>query len=74
VLLGDLDDGLGSEERAARAAERAVPHDVDALLLAEVDDLLLREGGVVLDLVDGGDDGGVGEELLEVAFAVLKGG
>jgi hypothetical protein len=74
VLLGDLDDGLGREERAARAAERAVPHDVDALLLAEVDDLLLGKGGVVLDLVDGGDDGGVGEELLEVAFAVLKGG
>jgi hypothetical protein len=46
---------------------------VDALLLAEVDNLLLRERRVVLDLVDGGDDGSMREELLEVAFAVLRG-
>lgn len=71
VLLGDLDDGLGGEERAAGAAQRAVRHDVDALLFAEVDDFLLRECRVVLDLVDGGDDGGVWEELFEVALAVL---
>ncbi len=73
VLLSNSDDRLGSEERPARAAQWAVGHDVDALLLAEVDDLLLGERRVVLDLVDGGDDGGVGEELLEVAFAVLWG-
>lgn len=71
VLLRDLDHGLGREQRAARAPQRAVRHDVDALLLAEVDDLLLGERRVVLDLVDGGDHGGVGEELLEVALAVL---
>lgn len=44
---------------------------MDALLAAQVDDLLLAEGRVVLDLVDGGGDGRVGEELLEVAFGVL---
>lgn len=46
---------------------------MDALLAAEIDDLLLAEARVVLDLVDGGDDSRVGEELLEVAFAVLVG-
>lgn len=44
---------------------------MDALLLAEVNDLLLRECRVVLDLVDSGDHSGVGEELREVAFAVV---
>ena len=71
MLLRDLDDGLSREERAARAAERAVGHDVDALFLAQVDNLLLRQRRVVLDLIDGGDDGSVGEELFEVAFAIL---
>jgi hypothetical protein len=71
MFLGDLDDRLGAEERAARAAQRAVGHDVDALFLAKVDNLLLRERRVVLDLVDGGNDGGVGEELFKVALAVL---
>ena len=74
VLLGDGDDGLGREQRAARAAERAVRHDMDALLVAEVDNLLLRQRRVVLNLVHGGDDGGVREELFEVAFAVLERG
>lgn len=32
---------------------------MDTLLLAEVDDLLLGKLGVVLDLVNGGNDGGV---------------
>lgn len=63
MFLGDLDDRLSLEERTARAAQGAVGHDVDALGLAQVDDLLLREGWVVLDLVDGGYDGCVGEEL-----------
>lgn len=72
MLLGNLDDWLGSEQRTARAAKRAVGHDVDALLLAELDDLVLRQAGVVLNLIDGGDDLGIGgEELLEVALAVL---
>lgn len=63
VLLGDLDDWLGLEEGAAGAPHRAVGHDVDALLLAEVYNLLLGKCRVVLNLVDGGDDGGVWEEL-----------
>lgn len=71
LLLRDLDNRLRREERASRATEGAVRGDVDALGLAEVDDLLLRQGGVVLDLVDCGDDGGLGEELLEVANAVV---
>lgn len=71
ALLGNLDHGRGGEERAARAAERAVGDDMDALVAAEVDNLLLRQAGVVLDLVDGGDDGAPREELLEVFFAVL---
>jgi hypothetical protein len=45
---------------------------VDAFFLAEVDDFLLRKGRVVFDLVDGGEDGGVREELFEVAFGVLE--
>jgi len=44
---------------------------VNALLLAEVDNLLLRETGVVLDLVDGGDDSGMRQKLLEVLLTVL---
>ena len=44
---------------------------MDALFLAQVDNLLLGQRRVVLDLVDGGDDGGVWEELFQVAFAVL---
>lgn len=44
---------------------------MDALLLAKVDNLLLGQLRVVLDLVDGWDDGGVGEEFFEVALAVL---
>ena len=69
--LGDLDYGLGLEQRPARAAERAVGHDADALLPAQVDNLLLRQGRVVLDLVDSGDDLAVREQLLQVQFAVL---
>ncbi len=71
VLLGELDDGLGGEQRAARAAEGAVRHEVDALLLAEVVDLLLGQLRVVLDLVDGRDHRGVRQELLEILLAVL---
>jgi hypothetical protein len=73
VLLGNLDNGLGLEHGAARATERAISHDVDALLVAEVDDLLLREGRVVLDLVDSRDNGRLSQQLLEVLLAVLSG-
>lgn len=46
---------------------------MDALCVAHVDDFLLGKTGVVLDLVDGRGDGGHGEELLQVLFAVLQG-
>lgn len=38
---------------------------------AQGGDFILREQGVVLDLVDGGWDGGVGEEVGEVRGAVV---
>lgn len=44
---------------------------MNALLLAEVDRLLLGKAGVVLNLVDSRDHGGLGEELLKVGPAVV---
>lgn len=44
---------------------------MDAVGLGRLNDLLLRQGGVVLDLVDGGDNLGSGEELIQVLLAVL---
>lgn len=44
---------------------------MNSLFLAKVDDLLLGKTGVVLDLVDGWDDCGVGEELFKVELGVL---
>lgn len=71
TLLSDLCNRIRSHERAASASKRAVSDDVDALFVAEVDNLLLGQGGVILDLVDSGDNLGLGEELLEVSLAVL---
>ena len=59
LLLGNLDHRLGGHDWATCAAKRTVGLNVDALLLTEVDDLLLRELWVVLDLVNGWDDGGM---------------
>lgn len=72
TLLSDLSNRISSHERATSAAERAVSDDVDTLFVAEVDNLLLGQRGMVLDLVDGGDDLGLGEELLKVSLAVLQ--
>ena len=44
---------------------------MDALLLAEVDDLLLGQERVVLDLVGSGDDGCLSKQLLEVLDGVV---
>jgi hypothetical protein len=71
VLLGELDDGLDSDERAAGAAEGAVGNDLDALLFAETGNLRLREPGVKLELDGGGHNLGRGQKLLEVLLAVL---
>lgn len=46
---------------------------MNSMLLAEINNLLLGKAGVVLNLVDGGDDGGVWDELLKVFLAVLFG-
>ena len=61
MFLRNLQHALLLHHRAPRAAKRAVGRDVDALGAAIVDDLLLGQVGVVLDLVDGGSDGGVWE-------------
>lgn len=44
---------------------------MDAVFLAKVDNLLLWKARVVLNLVDGGNHSGVGEELFEISLAVL---
>jgi hypothetical protein len=44
---------------------------VDASLVAEVDNLLLGEQGVVLDLVGSGDNGGLGQKFLEELDTVV---
>ena len=45
---------------------------MDATLAAQVDNFLLGQGRVVLDLVDGRQNLARGQQLLEVAFAVLR--
>lgn len=57
VLLGHLEDTLVLEQRRSSAPERAVGRDVNALLLAEIDDFLLGKQRVVFDLVGCGCDG-----------------
>ena len=44
---------------------------MDALLLAEVNNFLLWAQWVVLDLVDSGDNGGLGQKLLHVLDRVV---
>lgn len=66
TLLCNGHNGLSSEKRATGAAQRAVSGDVNTLLVAEVNNLLLGQRWVVLDLVDGRDDGGLGQERLQV--------
>jgi len=70
--LRNLDHWLGRHKGPAGAAERTVGYHMDALFRAQVDNFLLRQGWVVFDLVDGRDDGAVGEELFEVSLAVLR--
>ena len=59
------------EQRAAGAAEWAVRLHQDTLLFAKVDNLLLRQVGVVLDLVGGGDNSCLAQQLLQVGNASL---
>lgn len=60
LLLRNLYHRLGTHQRSTRAAQGTVGHNMDALLLAQIYNLLLRKTRVVLDLVDGGDDLGLG--------------
>lgn len=71
TLVGDSYNGLSGEQRAASAAQWAVRGDVDASLVAEVDNLLLGEQGVVLDLVGSGDNSGLGHEFLKELDTVV---
>lgn len=66
ILLSYTVHNLVLEQGRVVRAERRVRGDHDAFLGAEVDDLGLRAGGVQLDLVDGRDNLGGGQETLEV--------
>lgn len=66
VLFGDGRRGLVLPERGVGRSERRVRLDGDALGLAEVDELGLVVVQVKLELVHGGDNGGVGEDLAEL--------
>lgn len=46
--------------------KRAVCGDLDVVVLAERDEVVLREEGVRLDLEHGGDDPGGGDDPIEV--------
>ena len=72
VLLSSLDHALVLEQWRASAAQRAVCGDVNALFPAKVDNFLLGQQGVVLNLVDGGRDGGLGKQLLQVLDRVVS--
>jgi hypothetical protein len=71
TLLGNGHNGLRSEHGAAGAAQRAVGCDMDAGLVTEVDNLLLGQRGVVLNLVDSGNNSSLGQELLKVLDTVV---
>jgi len=71
VLLSDLDNRLGLHQGTPRAAERAVCHDVDAFLIAEIHDLLLWECRVILNLIHRWHDLGMRQQLLQISLAIL---
>lgn len=71
ALLGNLDDRLSREQGATGATQGTVGGNVDALLVTEVDNLLLGQRGVILDLVYGWNDGSLGEEFLQVLDTVI---
>lgn len=74
LLLSQLDDRLDGGHGAARAAERAVGNDVDALLLGVIGDVGLGELGVNLELDGSGDDLDRGQKLIDVLLAILQEG
>jgi hypothetical protein len=72
VFLRNLQHTLVFEQRRASTAQWTVRGNVDALVFAEINDLLLRQQRVVLNLVDRGRDGGFGEQLLHVLDRVIR--
>lgn len=68
ALSDSLDLGGVDEERLAPAvvAEGGVGSQDDSLLLHVLDELGLRETGVTLDLVHGGGDAGILDDLLKL--------
>lgn len=56
---------------ATRAPERTVGCNMNASVVAEVNDLLLREHGVVFDLVDCRNNLGMREKLFQILDAVV---
>lgn len=71
-LFSNRHNGGSCEQRTTRAAQGAVRGNMDALLFAKVDNLLLRKRGVVFDLVDRRDDRHVRQKLLEKWLAVVR--
>lgn len=71
LLLSKLDHRRRRHDGATGTSKRAVSHDVDALFVAQVDNLLLRQARVVFDLIDSGNNLGMGKEFLEVLLAIL---
>lgn len=71
MLLRNFKHAFVLEQWRASATQWAVGSDVDALALAEIDNFLLRQKWVVLDLVDGGCDGSLCEQLLHVLDRVV---
>ena len=67
VLLGEgLDEGLGHDRVVAASAERVPRLRRDVVLIEEFLELLLREVGVALDLVDRGDNLALVEDALRL--------
>lgn len=71
LLLCQLDNVGVLEQWTSSAAQGAVCGDENALLFAEVDDVLLRQQRMVFDLVDGRDDADLREELFEISLGVV---
>jgi hypothetical protein len=70
-LLRDFNNRFRGQEWSSSAAQWAVRGYVNALLLAEINNLLLRETGVVLDLVHSRDNSCMRKQLLEISLAVI---
>ena len=71
LLLSKRYDWCGLEHGASCASQWTVCGNQDTLLLADINDFLLRKRWVVLNLVDSWDDSCDCEELLQIFLAVV---